>query len=102
MYVQHTKYKTMAGEPHLGYQVESELIEDKGEGLELLIDFLVDEGYMPNTFYVMDDMTEQLDIELEARDYLEAEDIEMLSEALDENIDLTKEQIYKLLKGEAL
>jgi len=67
-----------ANEPQLGSITEPELIQDEGEGLDLLIDDMVSNQEVPTTFYAIDDYTDE-DIELQTSDYLDDAQIDMLN-----------------------
>ncbi|RLF43962.1 MAG: hypothetical protein DRN17_05355 [Thermoplasmata archaeon] len=60
----------MDGEPHLGYQVESELIVDREEVIALIADEVADTGFVPSIVQGCDDYSEE-DIEIETSDWVD-------------------------------
>lgn len=69
MYYVTTKYKTMEGEPHLGYQYETDLIEATGEAEEAWMQAVVDDQYPTRYFSVIDWKSDE-QIDLDITDYL--------------------------------
>ena len=69
MYYVHTKHKTMEGEPHLGYQYESDLIEADGEAEAEWMQQVVDDQFPSQHFTVIDWKSED-EINLDITDYL--------------------------------
>jgi len=69
MYYVHTKYKTMEGEPHLGYQIESDLIEADGEAEELFLNQTV-RDQCPSQNFIAIDWVSGDDIELDIAGYI--------------------------------
>jgi len=79
MYKYCKEYQVMEGEPHLGKQTECELVEDEGEGLEILLTYMVDNQECPETFNAEDEFNGE-DIELQTSTYLTNDQIDMLND----------------------
>jgi len=71
------KYQVMSGEPHLGKIEECELIADKYEVEDMIIDQLYDDCDYPSDwkFYFPDENT-GYDITVNAKDYIDIEMVE--------------------------
>jgi len=95
MYMECKKYNVMDNEPHLGKIEECELIADKYEVEDLIIDQLFDdETYPADMAFFFQDNYNDFDIEIKGEDYI---DVEMVSDYLDslEAEDLiNKDELY--------
>ncbi len=91
MWIKTTVHQVMEGEPQLGTQEETELMEEDGEALGNLLQTLEDDQECPDTFIVIDDNTEE-DIQLTTSDYITGEQIDMLNEMFmaDNNWDIVQ------------
>lgn len=69
MYYVRTKYPTMSGEPHLGYQVEEDLIEADGEA-EVLFLMKVVYDQCPSQYFTAIDWVSDETIDLDIADYI--------------------------------
>ena len=76
----------MEGEPHLGKIEECELISEKYEIEDFIIGQLFDDETYPAgwKFYATDDCTDD-DIELDASDYMDTDEIGLYLDLCDEN-----------------
>jgi len=98
MYLKSTTYQTMEGEPHLGTQTETEIIEEEGEALALLITYMADQQEVPTTFTAIDDYSDD-DLELEMTDYLDNNEIDILNAMFIETDEWTEQQIIFVLEN---
>jgi len=97
MYMECKKVPVMAGEPHLGTMNECELIEDDGEALGLLIEYMVEGQSCNETFTVIDDYTDEV-LTLNTSDYLDNRDIDMLNEMFIASDDWDEDMITFLIQ----
>ncbi len=96
MYIRRSNSPIWAEEPQLGSLDESELIEDEGEGLAILITYMADQQEVPTTFSAIDEFGDE-DIELQMSDYLDSNYIDMLNAMFMDNNDWTEEQLTFLI-----
>lgn len=96
MYITEKEYPVMDGEPQLGKQIERELHEDEGEGLDILIAYMADQQEVPTTFTAIDEFSDE-DIELKTCDYLDNKYIDSLNAMFMDNNDWTEEQLTFLI-----
>ena len=94
MYIKTDIYNVMDGEPALGKMEETELIAEKFEIEDYIINDLFDNGTYPGDwkFYPTDDYTDE-EIEIDAADYI---DLDLLPDFLDENSTYPIEVLYAL------
>lgn len=83
MYYVHTKYKTMEGEPHLGYQIESDLIEADGEAEELFLQQTVDNQWPEQNFIAIDWVSED-EIYLDIADYINQNTYDLFAKIIED------------------
>ncbi len=69
MWIKTETFAVMAGEPHLGNQVEEEVMYEPEEIQEALDQAIKDDGEAPEYLYFMDDYTDQ-EIEIKVKDYI--------------------------------
>ena len=93
MYIKTTRFPVMEGEPHLGYIIETELIETVSEGRDIFIELFVDNQGVEETATTYDDYNEE-DIELYIEDYFDGTEIDKLHTLFGDK-EVTKEQILK-------
>ena len=95
MYINTTKYKTMDGEPQLGYQYESDLIADKYEVEDAIIQQLFDDETYPNgmMFNFIDDITDY-DIEIDGAYYIDTEMVIDYLDGLEDEGMIDKDELY--------
>jgi len=96
MYITEKEFPVMDGEPQLGKQTEFELVEDEGEGLDILITYMADQQEVPTTFNAEDEFNGE-DIELNTCDYLDSKYIDSLNAMFMDNNDWTEEQLTFLI-----
>ncbi len=96
MYITEKEFPVMDNEPQLGKQIERELHQDEGEGLDILITYMADQQEVPTTFSAIDEYSEE-DIELTTSDYLCNNYIDMLNAMFMDNNDWTEEQLTFLI-----
>lgn len=80
------------GTPSLGTITELELMEEDGEGLNLLIEHMEENQECPETFTAIDDVSE-LEIELETSNYLNNAQIDELNEMFMADNEWTEDQL---------
>ncbi len=97
MWIKSDTYPVMDGEPHLGTVVETELMEDEGEGLAILITYMADQQEVPRTFIAIDDYSDE-SIELIINDYLDNSQIAILEGAFIHDSEWTETQLYFLIE----
>jgi len=76
--------------------IDSELLEEEGEALALLITYMADQQEVPTSFTAIDDYSDD-DIELETAIYLSNAQIDKLNEAFIHTDEWTEEQLEYLL-----
>jgi len=84
MYIDERRYPVMDGEPQLGSMTESTVVEEEeGEAVDLILEWIVANGYMPDEIEVQDSQT-GFDIFIDPSDYLENHEYTMLEKFLED------------------
>ena len=71
-------------------------MQDDGEALAILIEYMADQQEVPTVFTAIDDYTEE-DIALEVNDYLDNKQIDFLNDMFIETNEWTKQQIEYII-----